>query len=154
MTSEEINSRIVDKHILKGYEWCNGYIFKDPKKGGRWHLYFLNKSTNKSYMIVLKEVDGKYPKKDRSGLNDAERLGIQKISELLRKIYIKEQRINKNIEDLIIDFIENKILPLILPFLPIVFIILWFFSYSSYLNDVYKEKDNSYRQTKYLLVKK
>ena len=85
LTSTADNIRILDKHILKGCESGNGYIFRDAQKKGRWCLYFINKETFARHRIVLKEVDGRYPSQSIDGLADAERLGLQKFFEMKSK---------------------------------------------------------------------
>ncbi len=40
-------SRVMDRVDLQGGQRNNAYIYRDPQKGGKWHLYFLNRETNK-----------------------------------------------------------------------------------------------------------
>ncbi len=85
LTATASNNRILDKHILKGCESGNAYIFRDTQKKGRWCLYFINKATQNRHRIVLKEIDGRYPAQNLDGLADAERLGLQKFFEMKSK---------------------------------------------------------------------
>ena len=48
----------MDHLDLQGGQRNNAYIYRDPQKGGKWHLYFLNRETNKNHRFVLKRSDG------------------------------------------------------------------------------------------------
>jgi hypothetical protein len=51
-------SRVMDRVDLQGGQRNNAYIYRDPQKGGKWHLYFLNRETNKNHRFVLKRCTG------------------------------------------------------------------------------------------------
>ena len=61
----------MDRVDLQGGQRNNAYIYRDPKKGGKWHLYFLNRETNKNHRFVLKRSDGGYPDPSAAGENEA-----------------------------------------------------------------------------------
>ena len=107
LTSTADNIRILDKHILKGCESGNGYIFRDAQKKGRWCLYFINKETFARHRIVLKEVDGRYPAQSIDGLADAERLGLQKFFEMKSKTDRGEKIKTLSIKAKIVNFPQN-----------------------------------------------
>ena len=48
----------MDRVDLQGGQRNNAYIYRDPQKGGKWHLYFLNRETHKNHRFVLKRSDG------------------------------------------------------------------------------------------------
>ena len=54
-------SRVMDRVDLKGGQRNNAYIYRDPQKGGKWQLEFLNRETNKNHRFVLKRSDGGDP---------------------------------------------------------------------------------------------
>ena len=64
-------SRVMDRVDLQGGQRNNAYIYRDPQKGGKWHLYFLNRETNKNHRFVLKRSDGGYPDPSAAGENEA-----------------------------------------------------------------------------------
>ena len=64
----------MDRVDLQGGQRNNAYIYRDPQKGGKWHLYFLNRETNKNHRFVLKRSDGGYP--DPSAAGETEALGL------------------------------------------------------------------------------
>ena len=64
----------MDRVDLQGGQRNNEYIYRAPKKGGKWHLYFLNRETNKNHRFVLKRPDGGYP--DPSAAGETEALGL------------------------------------------------------------------------------
>ena len=64
-------SRVMDRVDLQGGQRNNAYIYRDPQKGGKWHLYFLNRETNKNHRFVLKRSDGGYPDPSAEGENEA-----------------------------------------------------------------------------------
>ena len=39
---------MMDRVDLQGGQRNNAYIYRDPQKGGKWHLYFLNRETTKT----------------------------------------------------------------------------------------------------------
>ena len=39
-------SRVMDRVDLQGGQRNNAYTYRDPQKGGKWHLYFLNRKRN------------------------------------------------------------------------------------------------------------
>ena len=61
----------MDRVDLQGGQRNNAYIYRDPQKGGKWHLYFLNRETNKNHRFVLKRSDGGYPDPSAAGENEA-----------------------------------------------------------------------------------
>ena len=63
----------MDRVDLQGGQRNNAYIYRDPQKGGKWHLYFLNRETNKNHRFVLKRSDCGYP--DPSAAGETEALG-------------------------------------------------------------------------------
>ena len=64
-------SGVMDRVDLQGGQRNNAYIYRDPQKGGKWHLYFLNRETNKNHRFVLKRSDGGYPDPSAAGENEA-----------------------------------------------------------------------------------
>ena len=60
----------------------NAYIYRDPQKSGKWHLYFLNRENNKSHRFVLKRSDGGYPDPSAAGENEALGLAQERYIEL------------------------------------------------------------------------
>jgi len=101
-------SRILDKHLLKGCEEGNGYVFRDGQRNGRWCLYYTNKTIPSRHRVVLKEVDGRYPDPNLDGLADAERLGLQKFFELKNKTDRGEKIKSLSIRKMYEMFIEEE----------------------------------------------
>ena len=64
-------SRVMDRVDLQGGQRNNAYIYRDPQKSGKWHLYFLNRENNKNHRFVLKRSDGGYPDPSAAGENEA-----------------------------------------------------------------------------------
>ena len=64
----------MDRVDLQGGQRNNAYIYRDPQKGGKWHLYFLNRESNKHHRFVLKRSDGRYP--DALEAEENEALGL------------------------------------------------------------------------------
>ena len=64
----------MDRVDLQGGQRNNAYIYRDPQKGGKWHLYFLNRETNKNHRFVLKRSDGGCPGSSVAG--ETEALGL------------------------------------------------------------------------------
>ena len=54
-------SRVMDRVDLQGGQWNKPYIYRDPQKGGKWHLYSLNRKANKNHRFVFKRFYGGYP---------------------------------------------------------------------------------------------
>ena len=54
-----------------GWSRNDTYIYREPQKGGKWHLYLLNRETNKNHRFVFKRSDGGYPDPSAAGENEA-----------------------------------------------------------------------------------
>ena len=72
----------MDRVDLQGGQRNNAYIYRDPQKGGKWHLYFLNRETNKNHRFVLKRSDGGYPDPAAAGETEAMGLAQERYIEL------------------------------------------------------------------------
>jgi hypothetical protein len=66
--------RVLDRVDLQGGKRNNAYIYRDPQKGGKWHLHFLNRETDQKHRFVLKRPNGGFP--DPSPLGEDEALGL------------------------------------------------------------------------------
>ena len=51
-------------------------------EGWEWHLYFLNRETNKNHRFVLKRSDGGYPDPSAAGENEALGLALERTIDL------------------------------------------------------------------------
>ena len=81
-------SRVMDCVDLQGGQRNNAYIYRDPQKGGKWHLYFLNQETNKNHRFVLKRSDGGYPDPSAAGENEA--LGSKVVLPLIPDQFLED----------------------------------------------------------------
>ena len=100
--------RIVDKFTLIGGESNNAYIYRDPSKSGKWHLYFINKETNQRHRLLLKHSDGRYPDKTSEGKDEANRLGMEKFIELRTRTDRGEVIHKLSIYEMCNEFIEKE----------------------------------------------
>ncbi len=71
-------SRVLHRVELQGGQRNSVYIYRDPQKGGKWHLYFLNRETNRNHRFVLKRSDGGYPDSSSAGENEAQGLAQER----------------------------------------------------------------------------
>ena len=97
----KVNGRVQNKHLLKGCEEGNAYIFRDKTRNDKWSLYFINKKTKSRHWITLLETDGRYPSPTIDGLDDAERLGTKTFlskSGVFKKFLRTESRKLKDIK--------------------------------------------------------
>ena len=65
------HERVLDRIDLQGGKRNNAYVYRDPQKGGKWHLHFLNKETNQKHRFVLKRPNGSFPDPSPSGEDEA-----------------------------------------------------------------------------------
>ena len=72
----------MDRVDLQGGQRNNAYIYRDPQKGGKWQLEFLNRETNKNHRFVLKRSDGGYPDPSAAGENEALGLALERTIDL------------------------------------------------------------------------
>ena len=68
------HERVLDRIDLQGGKRNNAYVYRDPQKGGKWHLHFLNRETNQKHRFVLKRPNGSHP--DPSPAREDEALGL------------------------------------------------------------------------------
>jgi len=76
------HERVLDRIDLQGGKRNNAYVYRDPQKGGKWHLHFLNKETNQKHRFVLKRPNGSYPDPSPSGEDEALGLAQERYIEL------------------------------------------------------------------------
>ena len=80
--SSVTTGRITDKQPIIGGESNNAYIYRDPSKKGKWFLYFINKETKQRHRFLLRHSDGRYPDQTSKGIDEANRLALEKYVEL------------------------------------------------------------------------
>ena len=76
------HERVLDRIDLQGGKRNNAYVYRDPQKGGKWHLHFLNKETNQKHRFVLKRPNGSFPDPSTSGEDEALGLAQERYIEL------------------------------------------------------------------------
>ena len=57
-------------------------MYRDPQKGGKWHLHVLNRETNQKHRFVLKRPNGGYPEPSPAGEEEALGLAQDRYIEL------------------------------------------------------------------------
>ena len=75
-------SQVMDREDLQGGQRNNAYIYRDPQKGGKWHLYFLIERPTKNHRFVLTRSDGGYPDPSAAGENEAMGLAQERYIDL------------------------------------------------------------------------
>ena len=76
------HERVLDRVELQGGKRNNTYVYRDPQKGGKWHLHFLNRETNQKHRFVLKRPNGSFPDPSPAGEDEALGLAQERYIEL------------------------------------------------------------------------
>ena len=76
------HERVLDRIDLQGGKRNNAYVYRDPQKGGKWHLHFLNRETNQKHRFVLKRLNGSFPDPSPAGEDEALGLAQERYIEL------------------------------------------------------------------------
>ncbi|MDM7958886.1 MAG: site-specific integrase [Synechococcus sp. WH 8007] len=76
------HERVLDRIDLQGGKRNNAYVYRDPQKGGKWHLHFLNRETNQKHRFVLKRPNGSFPDPSPAGEDEALGLAQERYIEL------------------------------------------------------------------------
>ena len=74
--------RVLERVDLQGGRRNNAYIYRNPQKGGKWHLHFLNRETNQKHRFLLKRPNGGYPHPSAAGEEEALGLAQERYIEL------------------------------------------------------------------------
>ena len=104
----EANSRVLNKHYLKGCEEGNAFVCRNAQRGCKWNLYFTDKKTKGRYWKTLKESDGRFPSPTLDGLLDAERLGTRLYFELKSKTDRGEKTKTLSIRKMVDLYLESE----------------------------------------------
>ena len=104
----ESNSRVLNRHYLKGCEEGNAYVCRNAQRGCKWNLYFTDKKTKGRYWKTLKESDGRFPSPTLDGLLDAERLGTRLYFELKSKTDRGEKTKTLSIRKMVDKYLKSE----------------------------------------------